>query len=119
MTHSFDADKLLLPQLLSTCVSYVGVLGPKSRTGSVLRELHSAGKLPEAEAIDRLRTPVGLDVGATSTGEIAVSILGEIIAMDNAREGGLLRDRQGPIHEPVRHVLIDMTNSSTPSWFPD
>jgi len=111
ITHSFDADKLLLPELLSSCISYVGVLGPKSRTGTVLQELHAAGKLPAAEAIDRLRAPVGLDLGGTNPAEIAISILGEIIALDNAREGGLLRQRQGPIHEPVRHKLIDLTAS--------
>ena len=109
ITHSFDADKLLLPQLLTSNVSYVGVLGPKSRTGKVMRELHAAGKLPKTETLERLHTPIGLDIGATSASEIAISILGQIVANDNDRDGGQLQQREGPIHEPVRHVLIDLT----------
>ena len=107
MTHSFEADVTLMPSLLNANLSYFGVLGPKSRTGRVLRQLHADGRLPPAESLDQLRTPIGLDLGAQQPSEIAVSIIAEMIALDNSRDGGLLRERVGPIHEPVRHVLIE------------
>lgn len=113
MTHSFDADRQLLAQLVPLDMSYIGVLGPKSRTGKVLRRLQADGKLPQVEQLECLRTPIGLDLGASTAGEIAVAILGEIIALENGREGGSLGKRDGPIHCPVRHVLVDLAQRSS------
>lgn len=107
LTHSFDADRMLLPFLLAADISYVGVLGPKSRTAKVMRELHDAGKLPRLESLDRLHTPVGLDLGASTPSEIAVAIVGEIIALSHDRSGGRLGSRQAPIHDPVRYRLVE------------
>ena len=112
MTHDYEADRLLLPTLVEAELPYVGILGPKSRTGRLLRDLHSSGKLPASESLARLRTPIGLDLGAQNAGEIAVSILGEMLALQNNRGGGMLRDREGPIHEPVRHVLMEMASTA-------
>ncbi len=106
MTHCFDADQVLIPALLRSAVSYVGLLGPKSRTGKIMTLLHQNQTLPELSSLERLHTPVGLDIGAVTPAEIAVSVLGEIVAVGNHRSGGRLGQRQDPIHEPVRHVLL-------------
>ncbi|MEM7316590.1 MAG: XdhC family protein, partial [Planctomycetota bacterium] len=110
MTHSLTADRILLPRLLDTSVGYVGVLGPKSRTGRMIEQLYAAGAMPDFDSLDRLHTPLGLDIGASIAPEIAVAIVGEIIALDNGRNGGSLQQRQAPIHEPVRHELIDLVS---------
>ena len=114
MTHSFEADTLLLPQLAESCVRYLGVLGPKSRTGRVLLDLHSRDEFPSTDLAERLHTPSGLDIGAATPAEIAVSVLGEIIAIDSGREGGLLGNRQGPIHEPVQRAVIELKSEIAP-----
>jgi len=107
MTHSFDRDAALLPSLLASPACYVGVLGPKSRTGKLMAKLHADAALPDPDLLDRLKTPVGLDIGARLPAEIAVSVLAEIIANDNRRDGAALRGREGPIHEPVAHEVVE------------
>ncbi|MEO1527414.1 MAG: XdhC/CoxI family protein [Planctomycetota bacterium] len=112
MTHDFAADRTLIPWLLESDASYVGVLGPKSRTARVMKELHAQDRLPSLDSLDRFRTPVGLDIGASTPSEIAIAVLGEIIADSNSRSGGRLQARTAPIHEPVRHELIELTSAS-------
>lgn len=107
MTHSLADDGAVLPWLLRNGVGYVGLLGPKARTGRLLAAMHAAGERPTPATLERLHTPVGLDLGASTPAQIAVSILAEIVADDNARDGGRLQQRRGPIHEPAAHVLID------------
>jgi len=107
MTHDLEVDAILLPWLLESCCGSVGVLGPKSRTARLMRKLSERGTLPSPSALRRLRAPVGLDLGAATPAGIAVSILSEIIALDNGRTGGRLAERRGPIHAPAAHVLID------------
>jgi xanthine/CO dehydrogenase XdhC/CoxF family maturation factor len=111
MTHSFPADAVLLPWLLESSAHFVGILGPKSRTGKLLRQLHAAGRMPSGDSLDRLRTPLGLDIGAASPAEIAVAILSEIIAAENLRGGGRLQARNGPIHEPIDREVISLRPS--------
>lgn len=108
MTHDFDDDVRLLPQALDSDAGYVGLLGPKSRTAKLLRRLSDEGTLPTAASLDRLRTPVGLDLGGATPEEIALAILAEIVAVRNGRAGGRLQDRTGPIHAPAAHVVIDL-----------
>lgn len=108
LTHDLKADCYLLPRLLRLPFDYVGILGPKNRTGKAIRILYSEGDLPSSESLDRLHTPVGLDIGASTAPEIALSILGEIVATRNKRSGGRLQDREAPVHEPVAHRLIQL-----------
>lgn len=102
MTHNYRLDLRLLEVLLRSPVRYLGVLGPKSRTERLLQELSDLGmELSEAQR-HKLHAPVGLDIGADTAEEIALAIVAEIRASLAGRLGGLLRDRQTPIHERGR-----------------
>ncbi len=64
-----------------------------------LDDLEKAGTPINKEQRARLFTPIGLDIGAETAEEIALSILGEIQAVLTRRTGGKLRDHGGPIHD--------------------
>jgi CTP:molybdopterin cytidylyltransferase MocA len=100
MTHNFLHDLSALRFLLASPVPYIGVLGPRHRTDELLAELRKEDeKPPSREQLGRLYAPVGLDIGAETPEEIALSILGEIHAVTSGRSGGHLRERAGSIHK--------------------
>ena len=95
MSHNYEHDRSLLRFLLASPAQYIGVMGPRHRTESMLREF------PASEFdLARLHSPVGLDLGAQSPAEVALSIVAEMRAVLDGRRGGMLRDRRGPIHAP-------------------
>ncbi len=98
MTHLYLHDKTLLEYLVQHPPRYLGVLGPRRRTKQLLEELQRGGTPMHPDLKSRLFSPIGLDIGAETPEEIALSILSEIIAMDRHRAGGPLRNRKGPIH---------------------
>lgn len=98
MNHAYIRDKALMHALSHTEMPYIGMLGPRERTVTMLEELVKDNKsLPET-AEDRLFGPVGLDIGTETPEEIALSVIAEIQAVLHRRSGGYLRARQGPIH---------------------
>lgn len=94
MTHHYQQDALFLRNMFSYPypLSYLGILGPKKRTERLLIE----GAVREDEI---LYSPIGLDIGAETPEEIAVSILSEIICHVNGSRGTSLKFRNGPIHQ--------------------
>jgi xanthine/CO dehydrogenase XdhC/CoxF family maturation factor len=93
MTHNFPRDVRILAGL-GREPRYLGILGPRARTGQLLEEVGGA------VAHWDVRGPIGLDIGAESPEEIALAIVGEIAAVvRGAAAAGFLRDRVGPIHE--------------------
>lgn len=92
--HHLRRDQAALAAALRTRAGYVGQLGPRSRTEAMLAEV--GAPLPDQDA--RLRAPVGLDLGAESPEQLAVSIVGELLAWANGHPAGFLRERRGPIH---------------------
>jgi xanthine/CO dehydrogenase XdhC/CoxF family maturation factor len=98
MTHNFSHDLQLLRTLLPSPALYVGILGPSKRTELLLEKVRESGFTPSAKQLERLHGPVGLNIGAESPEEIALSVLSEIQAFVNGRSGGFLRDHSGPIH---------------------
>ena len=98
MTHNYLHDRTLLEQWLPSPVRYLGVLGPKRRTERLLGEMPTG--LVTDEALSRLHSPVGLDIGADTPELIALSIIAGIQAVAAGRSGGFLRDRVGPIYSP-------------------
>ncbi len=99
MTHNYSHDVHLLELLLRSEARYVGVLGPRARTDRLLEELAQSGTVFDSRELERLHAPVGIDIGAESPEEIALSIVAEIRAVASGRRGGLLRDRVGAIHD--------------------
>lgn len=97
MAHDFNTDRANLPKALATNAPFVGVLGPRVRTERMVTELAAEGVFISLE--ERVHAPVGLDIGATSPEEIALSIVAEIKAVLSGRDGSSLRLRQAPIHE--------------------
>lgn len=101
MTHNYLHDLELLKILLPSQVCYLGILGPKSRTERLLAQLRQIGTQPTLEQMHRLYAPIGLDIGADTPEEIALSIIAGIQAVITGRLGNQLRERKGAIHEQV------------------
>ena len=91
LAHDYKYDLPVLRSVLRTDAAYVGVLGSARRGEALLRFLAEDGV--GAEALARVRVPVGLDIGATSAEEIALSVLAEALAVVRGRDGGPMRDR--------------------------
>lgn len=98
MTHNFLHDLEILRGLLRTAARYIGLLGPRARTDKLLAELQQQGAVLDDAQRARLYGPVGLDTGADSPEEIALSIAAEILTVRNHREAASLRSRRRPIH---------------------
>ena len=92
-THSLAIDREWVRRLLAAGISYVGVLGPRARTESILREIGAA-----EEDSERVFGPVGLDLGADGPRQVAVSIVAEILAFTAGRKPQHLSERQEAIH---------------------
>jgi xanthine dehydrogenase accessory factor len=96
MAHAATHDRANLHELLAVrTLRYLGVLGPRRRT---LELLEDAPTVVRGEMPTHVFAPVGLDLGAETPDEIALSIVSEIAAVLAGRAGGSLRDRGGPIH---------------------
>ncbi|WP_226042063.1 XdhC/CoxI family protein [Natrinema sp. DC36] len=102
MSHNLLDDRLALEALLETEVTFIGLMGPRDRFQRIREALEDDGVTLSAADRDRIATPVGLDLGGGETVEIALSIVGEVVAASNGRDGGRLRDREGPIHDRVQ-----------------
>jgi xanthine dehydrogenase accessory factor len=102
MAHAATHDRANLHELLAAgTLRYIGVLGPRRRTVELLEGVAdlSGDKLPV-----NVYAPVGLDLGAETPDEIALSIVSEIAAVLANRSGQSLRDRNGPIHAARSHA---------------
>ena len=99
MSHDYKTDKNNLPIALATPAPYIGMLGPKSRSEKIWKELAEEGKSLSEAALDRIHAPIGLDIGAITPDEIALSLVAEIRASLSRRDGGFLRLRKTSIHE--------------------
>ncbi len=98
MSHNYLDDLELLTQLHQSPVRYIGVLGPRKRTERLLNDIAGQGG-PEISIEDsRLHSPIGIDIGADTPEEIALSIIAEIRAILAGRSASFLKERQMPIH---------------------
>lgn len=98
-THNFVDDRLTIEELLETPVEYIGLMGPDERFENMLEEFAEEGRTFDAAELQRIHTPVGLDLGGGSPYEIAVSIISEVLTVDNDRPPAHLSDKSGPIHD--------------------
>ena len=90
VAHDFKYDLPVLEVAMRSRVGYIGVLGSRRRAAVVREFLESLGATPDDVA--RVRIPIGLDIGARTPAEIALSVLAEIVATRagrvTARSGG-------------------------------
>jgi xanthine dehydrogenase accessory factor len=99
LTHEDRFDVPALAGALATDAYYVGALG--SRKNQERRRARLLDEGVEEEALERIAGPCGLDLGAATPAEIAVSILAEILAVRGGRSGGRLKEGRGRIHANV------------------
>jgi xanthine/CO dehydrogenase XdhC/CoxF family maturation factor len=99
MSHNFERDVDFLRGWLATRVQYIGVMGPRHRFDAMLVALRTYGVNLDKATPERIRGPVGLDLGAETPEEIALAIVAEVQAVHAGRSAGFLVDRIGPIHE--------------------
>lgn len=98
MAHDYKTDKNNLPKALATAAPYIGMLGPRKRSEKIWRELTEEDGISPNEDMDRIHAPVGLDIGAVSPEEIALSLIAEVKAALSGRDGTFLRLRPTVIH---------------------
>ena len=96
VAHDYKYDLPVLRHALSTPVGYIGLLGSTRRGAAILNLLREDGV--SEDALARVRVPIGLDLGAQSAPEIALSILAEALATHRNATGM-------PISEKVRRGL--------------
>ena len=96
LTHDVKFDIPLLQVALRTEAGYIGAMGSRRTHANRIEELRRVG-ISEAD-LARVSAPIGLDVGARTPEETAISIAAEIIAMREGRRGGRLSESTLPVH---------------------
>jgi xanthine dehydrogenase accessory factor len=86
VTRGHNEDEECLRAVMSCRPDYVGLIGSKRRTNIVLQRLRDSGV--DAGKMERVRAPIGLDIGAVTPEEVALSIMAEIIAERRGGKGG-------------------------------
>jgi xanthine/CO dehydrogenase XdhC/CoxF family maturation factor len=116
MSHNFNYDKAVLQSLLMTDIPYIGMLGPRKRFEKMQAEFEKEGVFFTDSNLERVHAPIGLDLGAETPDEIALSIIAEVKSFFSQRTGGSLKHKAGPIHErligrTVQHQSAEVATS--------
>ena len=96
LTHDARFDEPALGPALRSDAAYIGALGSRRAQDKRRERLLNAG-YKESE-IERISGPLGLDIGALTPSETAISIMAEVIAAQRGRSGGRLAEAAGRIH---------------------
>jgi xanthine dehydrogenase accessory factor len=96
LTHDAKFDVPAIVAALDTEVGYLGAMGSRRTHAKRVERLRKAGV--DDAGLARVMAPIGLDLGARTPQETAVSICAEIIALRTGRVAPSLRDASGPIH---------------------
>jgi xanthine dehydrogenase accessory factor len=99
-THDPKFDEPALLSALATDAGYIGALGSRQTQADRVERLSGAG-ISDGQ-LARISAPCGLDIGARTPEETAVSILAEVIASASGQAGGPLSEKDGKIHPPRR-----------------
>ena len=97
LTHDTKFDVPAITAALATGVGYIGVMGSRRTHENRIARLIEAGLT--GDDLARLRSPIGLDIGARTPEETAISITSEIIALRTGRQARALSATTGPIHD--------------------
>jgi xanthine dehydrogenase accessory factor len=99
LTHDDKFDVPMLVGALESDAFYIGALGSRRNQERRRERLLEAGV--DEGSLDRISGPSGLDIGAHSPAETAISMLAEIMAVRAGRHGGRLKESSGRIHAEV------------------
>ncbi|MEJ7647202.1 MAG: XdhC family protein [Chryseolinea sp.] len=105
MSHNYEYDRDVLRKLVNTPTPYIGILGPRKRFEKMLAAFAEEGIQLSEDHHHRIHSPIGLDIGAETPDEIAISIIAEIQSRFANRSGAFLKHRTEPIHQ--RDTLSD------------
>ncbi|MCY1693751.1 XdhC family protein [Curtobacterium sp. SL109] len=94
LSHDDRFDAAVVDIALRRGAAYVGAMGSRATHGRRLAELRALGT-PDLE---RLRSPIGLDIGAQTPAEVAVAVMAEVIAVRSGTDARPLAHREGPVH---------------------
>jgi xanthine dehydrogenase accessory factor len=97
LTHDPKLDDAALAIALESDARYIGAMGSRRAQAKRRERLLEAG-VPD-ERLVRIAAPIGLDLGGLTAEETALSIMAEVVAVRNGREGGRLSSASGRIHE--------------------
>jgi len=98
MTHNYKYDLEILKLVLKTSCTYIGILGPKTKLQRMFDDLNEDGIILTEDDFKRIYGPIGLDIGAETSEEIALSVISEIKAVMEDRKGTSLRYKNDKIH---------------------
>jgi xanthine dehydrogenase accessory factor len=98
MTHNYNYDLEALKILLTADPFYIGILGPRKKFDRMLSDLANEHITITAEQLACIHTPIGLDIGAETSEEIAVSVIAEIKAVLSGKKGMSLKLKTEKIH---------------------
>jgi xanthine/CO dehydrogenase XdhC/CoxF family maturation factor len=98
MTHNYNYDLSMLKALLPTQTPYIGMLGPQKKLYRMLDELRQDGMQLDDAMLSKVYGPTGLEIGAETPEEIALSIIAEIQAVMEGKHGGMLKHKHDVIH---------------------
>ncbi len=96
LTHDAKFDIPALTAALDTSVGYIGAMGSRRTHDARVTRLREAGVTEQQ--LERIMSPIGLDLGARTPEETAISVCAEIIALHTGRRPPSLRESSGPIH---------------------
>lgn len=98
MTHNYQYDLAMLEGLLSLNLPYIGLLGPSGKRIRLLSEIQDRGLDLTGFDLDKLYGPTGLDLGAETANQIALSICAEIMSVIHGTQPIHLKLKDSPIH---------------------
>ena len=90
VTRGHNEDEQCMRAAITTNPDYIGLIGSKRRTSIVINRLREAGATEEQ--VNKIRAPIGLDIGAVTPEEVAVAILAEIICERRGGSGGSMSE---------------------------
>ena len=105
MNHHFLFDLTCLRRALRSDAPYIGLLGPRLRLDKLALSARDDLAPFTRQELARVRSPIGLAVGAENADEVALSVVAELLAVSRGFSGGFLGGHAGRIHTPAERAL--------------
>ncbi len=100
VSRGHKQDEVALRSVVGSKAAYVGMIGSRRRVATVLRHLAEEGF--DVDALERVHTPIGIDIGAETPEEIAVSILAEVVLVRRGGSGRRMSEGRTPVRVAER-----------------